>query len=591
MTTTSRHSLPSFTWPLLAGVVLLYAWYVLAVQNADLLWQVQNFTSLLPDSPHTYAGHPGAWREWAGDWLTQCCYYPWLGAALLVMLWAVGALALVRACRLQQGWQLAALVPVAALLASITQLGYWLFCLKAPSYWFGPSIGFACVALWMWLLSRLSSWAVPMALWVWLKVGFPLLGWYATLGLATAIIMLLTICRPPRDGRRRCTWLSLVAIALSATTLCLYYHHAPSVHWREPLPLYGLHHLANPECQSTLLEVAFWVMAASVLLMPLVGWLQTWRHGARLHWLGLPLLITALCLANMMHYRNANFHAELRMLRQLEEGRWDDLLLEMKQLQQRPTREMVLMKDVALAQQGQLGQRAFCYDYRGVRPQMNVALPIHINHSAGPLIYYWLGLPNYAFMWCMEDNIEYGLSPYFLKLMYRASMAAGQTATARKYYLLLTRHHLFYRHYAEVSPSELQQVRRFMTGHDALTNDRGYCEIYLMQRLPHERYADAACQQLAVHEAMLMRDREAFASALSHYAALTPGQPLPRHFVEAQMYFGMAEPDAALSQYRARLQQLQEAGVARLDIGRQLYPAFGQTYWWYYDFCLDHKSY
>lgn len=569
--------------------IIVYLWVVLAIQNADLLYQVQNFSPWLATSDYfkQFIGYPGGLREWTSDFLTQLFYYPWLGASAMVLLWAISVCALIRAYNLSKSWTLVAFVPVIALLASITQLGYWIFCLKAQGYWFGPTLGLLSVSLVVLLFSALNQ---SLRIWLpalWMLVALPLTGWYATLGL----IAMLVDVRLWRNIRLSGALKVIVSILLVLTVLTVYYHQSPSIHWRETLLLYGFHHLSNPEFTSLFLEIPFWIMAGVIVLLPIISWMQSYNIIMRAHWVGLILCCLALFGANMLNYRNVNFHTELTMLRQAEEGRWEDLLAMMGKIQQRPTREMVLLKDVALTHTGQLGNKAFHYDYRGVRPQMTVELPIHMNHSAGPLIYYWLGLPNFAFMWCMEDNIEYGLSPYFLKLMYRCSLANREYEVARKYRKLLDGL-MFHRDFA-VSDDELEAVRGLMTDNDELTNDRGFCEIYLLQRLSHEKYDNLKGQELAVHEAMLMRDYESFKTAIDHYKTLMNGEEdrLPVHFMEAEMLCKLSEPDARYTSYCNQVSLLGSQGMSREATGKQLFAEFGNTYWWYYDFYTNNKTY
>ncbi|MDO4496568.1 MAG: DUF6057 family protein, partial [Bacteroidales bacterium] len=247
-----------------------------------------------------------------------------------------------------------------------------------------------------------------------------------------------------------------------------------------------------------------------------------------------PMVVCVLSLlgANMLNYRNANFHTELKMLRAMEEARWDEVLELMNK--KRPTRQMVLMKDVALAQQGKLGEKAFDFPIGGIRPQMNTDLPIHMAHSAAPYFYYWLGIPNFAFVWCQEDVIEYGLSPYFLKLMHRSMLAIGDEVTAERY-LKLLRRNPFYADY-KVDLTETDAVRRFMTGHDLLTNDRGFCETFLLDVLSQEQYETPEAQQIAVHWAILSRNRKRYEKAVQHYIRLTDKQSALPRYMNAQAF-------------------------------------------------------
>ena len=572
--------------------LLGYAWYLLAISNAQLLYTAQDFNPWLGTDAYwqQMVGHPGGWREWLGGWCTQNFYYPKLGASLLVGCWGLIAWLLLRANRLRGFWAALVFIPIVALLASTTQLGYWIFCLKLPSYWFGPTLGVLAVALVLYLYSLLRRERYRLlVLFVWSLFSLPLLGWYGTLG-----IVVLLLSTPLRTSLK--VWsCRLGMIVLPLTAVALWYHESPSLHWHEPLLLYGWHHFTIPETSTPLLEWPFRILAGSMLLLPLLA-----RLGRRFEKLGvvaLLLLIAALAGGNMLNYRNRNYHTELQMLRAMDEGRWDEVIAPMQSLQQMPTREMVLMTDVALAQQGRLGDQGFSFTFTGIRPAMNIDLPIHMAHSASPNIYYWLGLPNYAFMWCQEDNIEYGLSPYFLRMMYRCAIANDELTTASKYRQLLNTL-TFHRDY-EVSAQETAAVRRFMTRNDEVTNDRGYCEIYLTERLSQEQYDTASEQQLAVHFAMLRRDRLCFARTLARYIELAGSSArLPRHFQEAALLFGLSEgldidPEIAAryQSYRQQLETADQMGQSQESIGKLLRPRYGFTYWWYYDFYTFNKTY
>lgn len=514
--------------PIVSGLcvaVLCYAWGILCLQKADYLNQVQNFSPWLGTRDYLlqFAGHPGGLREWVGDWLTQFFYYPWLGASIMAACWAISAWLLSRANRLEGWWQTLTLIPVVALLTSIIDLGYWIFCLKTRSYWFGPTLGLLAVSIMQFIYSRCGEHGRLLSLVLMILIGYPLLGWFAPLG-----VVAMLLCSPWR--RPRAAWLKLIcATGAACIAVMTFYYQSPVVRWREDGLLYGFPHMTNPEASSLLLEIPFWTMAVSVILMPLLARLQKVNA---LTWLPALLVVASLAGSNMLNYRNENFHTELRMLRALDEGRWDEVLSGIKS-SKKPTRQMVISKDVALAQMGRLGDAAFDYPIGGTRPQMNIDLPIHMAHSAAPLFYYWLGIPNYAFVWSMENYIEYGMSPFYLRMMYRCMVANDEQEAAQKYKTLL-KTTLFHRNY-EVSTTEVHDVQRFMTGHDQLTNDRGYSEKYLLERLSQETYDTPEAQQIAVHFAILSRSQALFDKALTRYQALleaddSASKALPKYF-------------------------------------------------------------
>lgn len=583
--------------------IIVYAWIVLAVMNGDLLFTIQNFSPWL--GTHDYfvqnVSHPGGLREWIGDWLTQLFYYPWLGAGVLVLFWVISASLLIKSCRLTDGFKLLSLIPVIALLTSITQLGYWVFCLKTPSYWFGSTVGLFFVSLVSFLYSRSGKVVRWIVLALWILFGFPALGWIATIG-----ILFLLLLTPFRSSWKEWT-VNILSVIVPMMAVLSYYSHSESVHWRDSLLLYGFPHVAIPEASSQLLEVAPIVMVISLLLLPVLGRMRTGEKADQIALLVSTLLLAvSLYCSNMLNYRNANFHAELSMMRAMEDGRWDDLLQTMRQSDRKPTREMVMMKDVALAQKGRLAEEAFKYDVRGVRPAMVVNLPIHMAHSAAPLMYYWLGLPNYAYMWSMENSIEYGLSPYWLKLFYRSAVVNGEEELARKYKKLLHTT-LFYNDY-EVSEEELNAVRRYVNKENKLDNDGGFSEGFIMTYLCKLQYDDAEAQEIALHYAMLMRQPETFAIGLDHYTELVGAdKPLPVHYQEALLLFAANQTNndeeilsslpiakevrASFEQYRATVAMTLQQPLPPEVMGDRVYARFGHTYWWYYDFYTNNKTY
>lgn len=575
------------------GCLAVYLWYVLAIDNHDLLYIIQDFSPWLGTKGYFEQSitHPGGLREYMGDFVAQLFYYPVLGATMLVCLWALSVACLVKGFRLEGPSGFLAALPVLALLASMTQLGYQLFCLKAPGYWVGPTLGLLAVSLVVLAYSMVRVAIRPLVLLAWIAVGYPVLGWYATLGAALLLIM-------TSFPTRKYAFCMLLCAVLPFVALYLLYHGTTGIHWHDSFLMYGFHHITINKTSVVFFEVVFYILAASLILLAVLsrmsgGWMKSKVTAVAV---GI-IIIGAVAGTRMMNYRNPNFRKELVMLRAMENGSWDAILTEMADLTRKPTRQMVLMKNVALAQMGRLGSDAFSYDSRGVRPRMNVELPIHMAHSAAPYFYYWLGLPNYAFMWCMENNVEYGLSPYFLKLMYRCALANNEKALALKYRKLLSGY-LFYQDFS-VSASELKAVAMFHTNHDELTNDRGYSEAYLMQRLSGEQYSHAKPQQLAVFYAMLKRDGKAFARATAVLDSLTHGAPLPKHFVEAQAVFAekgfVAQPEGdvqkAFDTYCLKLENLIRNGASREDIAMALYPEYGNTYWWFYDFNIDNKTY
>ena len=93
--------------------------------EGDLLWKLQERnlfldTSLFFDEQTVV---PGGLLSWAGTWLTQFFYYPWLGTLVLCACWLLLMWLVKQAFALTDEWMPLALVPVGLLLLTIVDMG------------------------------------------------------------------------------------------------------------------------------------------------------------------------------------------------------------------------------------------------------------------------------------------------------------------------------------------------------------------------------------------------------------------------------------------------------------------------------------
>ena len=102
-----------------AGALLFY--------ENDFLWKLQEQNLFLNTSMFFKEQMlvPGGLLSWAGTYLTQFFYYPWLGTLLLCACWLLMMWLIKRAFNLTGLWAPIALVPVGLLLLTIVDMGYW----------------------------------------------------------------------------------------------------------------------------------------------------------------------------------------------------------------------------------------------------------------------------------------------------------------------------------------------------------------------------------------------------------------------------------------------------------------------------------
>ena len=178
----------------------LLAWFFLYVRNADTLYFMQdrgwwNASRLFFD---TCIALPGGLLSWAGAYLTQFFYYPALGTAMLIVLWLATFWLAKCSFRIADEWSFLLLIPLAALLCSDIQLGYWVYVLVSTDYLFCHPLGLLAALIlslpfWQLLPVRDSIRRTIALIWIPLSAAlfyYPL-GIYALL--AAAIVAARTI--------------------------------------------------------------------------------------------------------------------------------------------------------------------------------------------------------------------------------------------------------------------------------------------------------------------------------------------------------------------------------------------------------------
>jgi len=142
--------------PTLVAAALVAVAYCLLKNESDYLWKAQELNLFL-DTPlylKELAVKSGWLLSWLGSYFTEFFYRPWLGVAMLVGWWLLLIVAMGRTFRVPMKWAVVLLIPVAALLVTDVDLGYWLYYLKLRGHFFVATIGttLAVAAVWLFRL-------------------------------------------------------------------------------------------------------------------------------------------------------------------------------------------------------------------------------------------------------------------------------------------------------------------------------------------------------------------------------------------------------------------------------------------------------
>lgn len=573
-------------------VALLVVVGALLTWESDLLWKLQE-QNLFLHSRIFFEERmlvPGGLLSWAANWLTQFFFYPWLGTLLLCACWLLLMALVKKAFALPNLWMPLALVPVALLLLTIVDMGYWVYLLKLPGHAFVATLGTIAVAALLWALRTLSPrYGLRVVLIaVTALMGYPLLGIY---GISATLLMGFYIWRQDPQPLKAKVAGSVVALAgaFIVPQLCyrlVYYQTNAANIYYAGLPLF----FATEEHHAYYLP--YYGLALFFVLMALLR-LGSVKRFSRIASQVLVLGALVWVVATYW-YRDENFHHELRMQRCIEQNDWQGVVAEAAQQEDEPTRAIVMMRNLALSRLGR--QADEMYLYRNGSKHYEAPFGMRLMLCVGPQIYYHYGMTNYSARLSTEMGVEFGWSVANLKLLAKCAILNKEENTARKY-LGLLRQTTFYDAWARQAREmdELKTVARMMHYTNVLSGDQGDIERFLMNRLAESTYKDDA---LFLEQALLAtlwtKSESQFWRHFSDYVSLHPNDRMPRYIQEAAYLYGKLEERPQIDQmpfdqsvrqsfenFMLAAEQFDETDV---NYAREGLKAFCDTY--YYDYYL-----
>lgn len=448
--------------PAVAVLFFVAVWGLLGFYESALLRRTESLSLFLFDTTFfdSMLSVPAGALSLAGSFLVQFFHYPALGAAIYVLLlYAVFRLTR-KVFDLPAEYTLMALLPVVALLASNTQLGYWLFYLKTPGYYYMALLATLFSLLAMWLYKRLGNVMRLLLVAVWVVAGYPLMGVYA---LASALLMALmgVALSVQRKEKLLFPALSLVvAVLLVYVVPRLCYTHCyssvaledvymagvPVTQWKnatvEQVEYFTTSFWHNIHLYWIPLLLFLFSYLGLVLSLAFRGKMCGSARSARV-WVAAAVLLS-LVVGVRFWFCDNNFRVENKQNIAIWEDDWR-AVAEYARDSDEPTRQIILNKNLALMRLGRAGNEMFTYPDGGVLPLSPLA--VHMTHTDGSLIYYNLGRFNYCYRWCMENAVEYGWRHEYLKSAVRSMLLSGEYELAARYIKILKRT-MFYRGWA-----------------------------------------------------------------------------------------------------------------------------------------------
>lgn len=593
------------------------AGYTLIGQYADMLFTAQDRNEFFytTDFFCQILSEPFGLMAYLGSYLTQYFYHPALGASLLLLLWCGVYVATIKAFGFSVRLSALALFPLACLCVSIINVGYWIYILPIRGYWFSETLTVLVVLLMLWAARCTparyrAAWYIIGSL-----IAYPLIGWGSIL---FALCFFATQCA--ESPERRMPWWHQICGLVLVGLVPLFF--ARFVYTQAYFADVLMRQSGIPYFQSTTVDALRpsypFILLVLFLLLFSAG-LPLWRKEAdkvgtvrRLNFAVLRSYIVLFLAAALFFvgiksafaFDDYNYQAEMRMNQAAIEDDWQTIIAEAEKAEE-PSRTMVLLKNIALLNTGELGTRAFSLGGSGKNICNPDSLNLNSMQIASPVIYYQYGKVQFAMRWCMENAVSYGFSPYFLKMFVRVAQASHEQRLMQRYYhmLSLTKFHGDWRPLPTTN-TVFRLDRAFSDVIDADNNDQ---ERYLIENFSHAMGSpDPLVKELNLIYAMVYRDPQFFWPAFNTFAQLHMmqhqnkdgsmryGTDLPIHYQEAYLIMQQNYPvqlpyeviitpmvEQSFEMYSQAVGRLQQQGLSEDQVGEQLRSSWQHTYWYY----------
>ena len=547
--------------------------YILYI-NQEVFYTAHDRSEFIYGAPffHTLLSKPFGLMQYAGAWLTQLFCRPAFGSAVLAAIWVLIFLVGIKAFRLKPSASALMLLPVACLLTSVVDLGYWIYVSTIRGYWFSQSVGYLIMLLLLWAARCTPrKWHL-----VWYLIGvclYPVLGWFALL-----FVLCLAVAEKP-------TWREFFAIVLLIFTAGIWHTQYYSNLRADAVVMAGLPRFITPSDNTPHLTYPFWALGIVSVLIPL--------YGKNLKYWFVPALsaVAGIIFTCSLMYHDQNYIDEMRMVRYAEDDNWKEVL-QVAEENQKPTSTMLFLRNIALMNEGGLLDRSFKLG--------NSSYPLHNPDSvhsslfdiASPLVYYNYGMTNEAIRLDFENAIQAGFSPFYLKMLARCGVAMGDQELVERYTTLL--HHMPF--YGDWQPAPVtEKIKELEKAYpDEITGVEN-SDSYIVNGISLWSDSDSkVASEQALLYAMLRCDSRRYWAALRNYVKLHLDETFPLHAMEAYILYMDKAPEEKrmmlpveksvyerYKQFWATLESHAKPGMTIEEVGEMMRAEYGDTYWWY----------
>ena len=559
---------------------ILFVLYILYL-NQEVFYTAHDRSEFIYGTPffHTLMSKPFGLMRYVGAWLTQLFCHPGTGTGVMIVIWTLIFYVGTKAFRLQGSASALMLLPVACLLVSVVDLGYWIYISTIRGYWFSQSVAFLIMLLLLWA-ARCTPRKWHLA---WYLLGFclyPVLGWYALL-----FILCLAITE-------KITWREIFGLVLLLFTGGIWHTQVYSNLRADAVMLAGFPRFITPMDSSDRLSIPFLVLGVVSVLIPLLkGTLLRDMKPLASYLIPLASCIAGIAFTLSFMYYDQNYIDEMRMVRYAEDDNWKGVLA-LAEDHKKPTSTMMFLKNIALMNEGGLLDRSFKYGNNTVDINNPDTLHVTLLDIASPVVYYNYGMLNEAIRLNFENAIQAGFSPFYLKSLCRCALAVGDEKLVERYTTIL-HHSPFYANWKPAPVTEkIKQLQKCYP--DELTGVEN-SESYIVNGISlwYESDSKVASEQ-ALFYAMMRCDSRRFWDSLRNFVKLHMNEEFPLHAMEAYILFMDKAPEQKrmmlpveqsvferYKQFWGALEKVAKPGMSLEQVGEEMRKDFGDTYWFY----------
>lgn len=596
--------------PWITAIAFAVVAYLCLTAKGDVLYIAQMRTLFVSgcDFFTECMNKPGGLLQWAGLWFTQLFYDTCLGASALIAIWLLTFYTAKRGFGISNALSPLLIIPLVCLLSSEIDMGYWIYYLKQPGYYFRESLGFLFVALSVLLsgidIPKTRRCLVPLLV----AMCYPLVGFYAPFA---------ALCICIRNVMHRWYPAAATALATGLIVPALMSMRYDTIETADYLTIgFPIFDYASFLSQKRI-NIFIYASVAMALLPVMQSLFSRLANRGKLSIAAavvLYALIIGGCYKTIDNYdfNDPNFIAECKAYRAIDDHRWEDALTAIDGVRGEVTRELIMLRNVALFNIGEIGSRMYEYDDTGITPATDDSLHVSTAVTIGPMYYLHHGMTYFAYRWAMESGVEQGFNVAYLKVMVLASIVNGEYNLANKYLNILSKT-MFYKEWAEQykpiikNPrliNKYPELKKMRLVQGALRNvtesDAGLCEKYIIEKFKLGlKTTSPYVLEMCLAYAMTSKDIKTFWRAFFAYAKYMNGKDMPIHYQEAAYLYGVLEPQTVntngmpfdkeriidrYTSFNQATQRLLSMGMSEEAVGEAVKSEFGNTFWWTYYF-------